>query len=545
MRLIFLFYFCLSAISSFGSVVKTVSSNHIVIDNLECIPNVSVLESFTDNKTLYFIQKEYDLQGHNLDMPDSCVIIFNGGQIKNGTIEFNHTTIISNGEELDSCIKCNYHGDFYFSNRIENLKLYRGNTGGYKDNGVTLSVITNSPDNDPKSAACGFINGNHASKYPGRDAVSMYVENNNYTPIIVEDAKFSLNSIILPRSFNIKRLEVGDYVDVFSTGFVLESDNKNSRWTSIVDSIDYDKNTVYVKFGGFYRVVKGGSNSPETPTAGSKVYFKLATKIWSINSQVITRGGIDSRVRSMCGYELDVNNNIANCYSEGMTIASTGLVPGNLAYTMDGPWDVGFFARNPVMSFYSRDYDDGRNKYVLRHDKMVNNKNEIVGYIDPSFAIHQNQSVIDLGSDEPYISTTYGSLKFSNNGEVKLGIGKYGYNFSVDNFTPFYHKISDIGSMYKRFRNLYIDGSMYLGNNVVSVKYGRLYVNRNNSVENRSSEVAIVNSGVYADRPKEEVSIGTSYFCTDKRCKESEINGIMIYYLGNEKWVDALGRLVK
>lgn len=37
---------------------------------------------------------------------------------------------------------------------------------------------------------------------------------------------------------------------------------------------------------------------------------------------------------------------------------------------------------------------------------------------------------------------------------------------------------------------------------------------------------------------------GFSYFCTDKQTVEGSRSGIMIYYAGNDTWVDALGRYV-
>lgn len=51
--------------------------------------------------------------------------------------------------------------------------------------------------------------------------------------------------------------------------------------------------------------------------------------------------------------------------------------------------------------------------------------------------------------------------------------------------------------------------------------------------------------GTFANKPTENVPISFSYFCTDKKTEESKSNGIMIYYKGNNIWVDALGRVVE
>lgn len=53
-------------------------------------------------------------------------------------------------------------------------------------------------------------------------------------------------------------------------------------------------------------------------------------------------------------------------------------------------------------------------------------------------------------------------------------------------------------------------------------------------------------SGTFAEKPtdKNGMKIGFAYFCTDKKTSEGNSNGIMIYYKGNNVWVDALGRIV-
>lgn len=52
-----------------------------------------------------------------------------------------------------------------------------------------------------------------------------------------------------------------------------------------------------------------------------------------------------------------------------------------------------------------------------------------------------------------------------------------------------------------------------------------------------------ITSGTFANKPT-GVDIGYAYFCTDKQTTEGTTNGIMIYYKGDNVWVDALGRVV-
>lgn len=51
--------------------------------------------------------------------------------------------------------------------------------------------------------------------------------------------------------------------------------------------------------------------------------------------------------------------------------------------------------------------------------------------------------------------------------------------------------------------------------------------------------------GTFSEKPlSQNIETGYSYFCTDKKTTEGGRNGIVIYYDGNENWVDALGRIV-
>lgn len=54
-------------------------------------------------------------------------------------------------------------------------------------------------------------------------------------------------------------------------------------------------------------------------------------------------------------------------------------------------------------------------------------------------------------------------------------------------------------------------------------------------------------TGNFSQKPTSEqnIPIGFAYFCTDKQTYEGSTNGIMIYYKGNNVWVDALGRVVE
>lgn len=50
--------------------------------------------------------------------------------------------------------------------------------------------------------------------------------------------------------------------------------------------------------------------------------------------------------------------------------------------------------------------------------------------------------------------------------------------------------------------------------------------------------------GTFDQKPTSGIQQGFAYFCTDKQTTEGSRDGIMIYYAGDNTWVDALGRIV-
>lgn len=64
---------------------------------------------------------------------------------------------------------------------------------------------------------------------------------------------------------------------------------------------------------------------------------------------------------------------------------------------------------------------------------------------------------------------------------------------------------------------------------------------------NISGITKLLSKGTFSQKPtsSQGVQQGFAYFCTDKQTTEGATNGIMIYYKGEDVWVDALGRVVE
>lgn len=89
------------------------------------------------------------------------------------------------------------------------------------------------------------------------------------------------------------------------------------------------------------------------------------------------------------------------------------------------------------------------------------------------------------------------------------------------------------------------------GLNVIAKDRSDVYIRRAgkffNSYGEKYSEVSLINTGTFAQKPTsaQGIEVGFQYFCTDKQTREGTTNGIMIYYKGGDVWVDALGRVVE
>lgn len=111
-------------------------------------------------------------------------------------------------------------------------------------------------------------------------------------------------------------------------------------------------------------------------------------------------------------------------------------------------------------------------------------------------------------------------------------------------------KVEDILKDYKLFRRFVeiVDNVSTLSGNIII--NGEKFILNNLSRNNYNSSTIIYNDnlsiktmGIFNDRPN-NIKRGFAYFCTDKQTSEGTRNGIMIYYVGDNTWVDALGRIV-
>ena len=110
--------------------------------------NIVTQNDFNRANTIYEIQYDYDLAGATINIPSNCVLDFQGGTIKSGTINLNRCY-------LNGII--NFNKDVIFSSTIKNTVIYP-EWFGAKGDGITndLKSIQNAVDIAPDNAQIIF-----------------------------------------------------------------------------------------------------------------------------------------------------------------------------------------------------------------------------------------------------------------------------------------------------------------------------------------------------------------------------------------------------
>ena len=511
--------------------------------------NQSFASQVTESNTKYVIKHDFDLKGEEVEIPANCVLEFDGGSLTNGTILFNDTYIVTIATKLSDIIDCYIQGSYTFTNsgNFEQFINIHTKTHGQYNRGVAMNVIANGWEEDMPAGITGVTSGKQASSYAGRDSVAAYFQNAEKAPLIIEGAVFSEDKVYVPSNIDLREFKEGDYIDAFDNGYIYSSDNSHSRWTSIIDSVDAKNGIIHLKFGGFYKVISGGSNNAETPTEGSILYIGLITKILALNSQVICRGEEmipNAKVTSVCGYELDVNVHKEGVAGDGMDIVNIGSVRGQYGCTAQGQsgkaaFTAGFLSRGNVMAFLSRqpNEEDQTVEYVLRHDIIDNGRYTPVGYIDKEFDYHKGSDVISIGKGVSSIIKANGCFIKFWGGQSGINIGYTEKNITINQYGLVPNSSFNLGASSNEFNNLYLHNYLILGGVYIWTNGERVFYRKGAPQEaNETKTIAIVKSG--NERPI-GWEVGAMFFDTTLGT-----NGKPIWYIGENKWVDATGVIV-
>lgn len=152
--------------------------------------------------------------------------------------------------------------------------------------------------------------------------------------------------------------------------------------------------------------------------------------------------------------------------------------------------------------------------YVFGHTEILANIEYAKAVDGDSFLIKANNTL--------YNAIKYGDKFIDNNGFTFVTQRKGAYTERPTTLSS-----NDIGFQYYDTtvqKPIYWDGSKW----------------KDSLGDNTSNNLT---TGTFSQKPNNP-KIGFSYFCTDKQTSEGATNGIMIYYKGDNIWVDALGRVV-
>ena len=62
--------------------------------------------------TIYIVQYDYDLNGETLNIPEGCVLVFQGGSLNDGTVKLNSTKVETYGCVIEDCITASVTGSY-------------------------------------------------------------------------------------------------------------------------------------------------------------------------------------------------------------------------------------------------------------------------------------------------------------------------------------------------------------------------------------------------------------------------------------------------
>ena len=84
--------------------------------------NVLTQEMMSEPNVIYVIQYDYDLRGETITIPEGCVLQFEGGNLKNGTLIGNNTIVLGSINILDISLEGTYLPiNYYYQENWRNV----------------------------------------------------------------------------------------------------------------------------------------------------------------------------------------------------------------------------------------------------------------------------------------------------------------------------------------------------------------------------------------------------------------------------------------
>lgn len=287
-------------------------------------------------------------------------------------------------------------------------KFYSDSTGAL-NKGTAQTTILNDPLGEQAVAEiCNFADGEHMASYSSRDCVGSYIECNSPIPLeTLTYTDLTITSVTIP-GVDLSKYGEDTYIDII---------DGSDRWTGMIDHIT--DQTVYLKYGGWYKI---GQSSPSLPNTGT-LYINRVTKIWGANINTILRS--TAPAESASGIEVGlINNGHTNGQMVGVDVTPLGTLNGGYIGYDAHKCTRGFrsLGKSNISFYHERNDDDYVNTHRLLLSRVANASDVVThgGSLDLDLNIETAQNTWKL---------TKGSgdfLEFRPN-EIVCRVGTQGY----------------------------------------------------------------------------------------------------------------------
>lgn len=565
--------------------------------------NILTQDMINQDRTIYEIRYDFDLNDSEIAIPAYCVLNFTGGSINNGSIIYNSTELI--GNVIYTNIDTNGTTSNYFSSG-ENKSLiflncmnlpspydkYNLPTDGVTDvapllNGLLNDLLSSNFNKVRKKIILYVpkVNNGLLAKDTiycnGIVSLEIYLGSNitfDFSDIVLtEDSRISKHCIyLIGNSIKIYGIYGASQIIIDGGCDKIKGIKEKSRGDGTY--CNFAQNGIYIttqaetiikniNVTNCFQNVAVSSNG-YTELDNVRASYSRGDNGISVNAGAIKReqfAYIHNCLSEHCndvGIDILTQNAVVeNCIAENC--GNNGIADDSSNFNAGGGFGVEFLGGSPYSTpnilFNNCKAINCYNYGFYSVSKGVKYNNCYIDNIQSSIGENTDSSSNNLRKGAAFINqcTDYGTgIIVSNcvikNCNVLLALMT---NNSGGNTTD---KSCLINNCYtKNINYLYASKNpnnyAKISNSVLD--YNILYMDtddvgetyyKSNIVDENDIIIGVKREGLFSEKPKksDNIQIGFSYFCTDKKTEEGASNGIIIYHKGNDVWIDALGRVV-
>lgn len=589
-----------------GKGYKILRKNLSLVDGV--IVNTLTQEMINEPNTVYEIRYDFDLDGNEISIPGHCVLNFTGGSISNGSIIYNSTELIGNviyKNVNTNGLTSNYFSNgenksLMFLNCL-NLPSpydkYNLPTDGVTDvapllNGLLNDLLSSNFNKERKKIILYIprLNNGLLAKdtiYCNRiTSLDIYLGSNitfDFSDIVLaEDSRITKHCIYLIgnsikiygiygnsevtinggcdkiQGINEKIYESGEYSNFLQNGLYVSAYSeviiKNIKVTNCYHCVSVTSNgyaevsnvrASYSRYDNGIAVRNGTLKKEQF----AYIHDCLAEYCNDIGIDVLMPNAVvENCIVKNCGNN-GVSNNSSNFNAGGgfgvEFLSGRPYSPANILFNnckAINCYNYGFYSVSKGVKYNNCYIDNIQSSIGQNANSISNNLRKGAAFINQckdygsgiivSNCVVKNCNVLlalmqAIDREDREAGNTKDKSCLLNNCYTQ-NINYLYASKNLDNYAKISNSVLDYSKLYMETDS---DGESYYKSNIVDENEIRIGVKRD---------------GLFSEKPtnKDNIPIGFAYFCTDKKTTEGSTNGIIIYYKGDNVWVDALGRVV-